>query len=179
MVSPTDTTQPVLIVDDQADIRFALRMLLQSEGIPSVDVDSPVAALDAVSRVDFACAVLDLNYANDTTSGGEGIDLIARLRAAVPDVPLVGMTAWGSVDLAVRAMRIGAADFIEKPWSNARMLQTVRSQIAHRALRDENRRLRAEAALGRESNIMLCTCESSAMRRVNQLIARIAASEAN
>ncbi|MET0935880.1 MAG: sigma-54 dependent transcriptional regulator [Luteibacter sp.] len=174
-----DTALPVLIVDDHPDVRLALRMLLQAEGIPGVDVGSPAAAIEAAARVEFACAVVDLNYTSDTTSGGEGIDLIARLRDDAPDLPIVAMTAWGSVDLAVRAMRLGIADFVEKPWTNERMVHTVRGQIALRALRDENRRLRAEAALGREPGQMLCQCDSSAMRRVNELAQRVAAADAN
>ena len=179
MPTIVDITLPVLIVDDHDDIRLALRMLLQSEGIPSVDAASPAAALEVASRIEFSCAIVDLNYTTDTTSGGEGIDLIGRLHQEVPELPLVGMTAWGSVELAVRAMQRGAADFIEKPWSNARMVQTIRGQIAVRALREENRRLRAEAALGRESTTMLCASDSSTMRQVHRLIARIAASQAN
>jgi DNA-binding NtrC family response regulator len=170
---------PVLIVDDHADVLVSLRMLLRSAGIPSVEVASPAAALDAVSRIEFSCAVLDLNYRADTTSGHEGLELLTRLREDVPHLPLVAMTAWGSVDLAVHAMRLGAADFVEKPWSNERILHTVRSQIALRELREENRRLRAENALGRETSDVLRTWESSAMREVVKLASRIAAGEAN
>lgn len=170
---------PVLIVDDHADIRLSLRVLLRSEGIPSIEVDSPTAAYEAVKRVAFACVILDLNYGADTTSGLEGLDLVARIRGECPDLPLVAMTAWGTIDLAVRAMRIGAADFIEKPWNNARMVHTVRSQMALRAMREENLRLRTEAALSRRSADATRICESSAMRRVVELTARIAAGEAN
>jgi len=170
---------PVLIVDDQADVLVALRMLFRSADIASVEAISPAAALDAVSRVEFACAVLDLNYSADTTSGHEGLELIARLREQVPDLPLIAMTAWGSVDLAVRAMRLGAADFVEKPWSNERIVHTVRSQIALREVREENRRLRAENALGREAGDMLRTSDSSAMREVIKLASRIATGDAN
>jgi DNA-binding NtrC family response regulator len=179
MTTCSVTTLPVLVVDDQADVLVALRMLLRSADILSMEVTSPAAALDAVSRVEFSCAVLDLNYSVDTTSGREGLQLITSLREQMPDLPLVVMTAWGSVDLAVHAMRLGAADFIEKPWSNERMVHTVRSQIALRDMREENRRLRAENALGRETRDVLRTWESSAMREVTRLAARIAAGEAN
>ncbi|APG03595.1 sigma-54-dependent Fis family transcriptional regulator [Luteibacter rhizovicinus DSM 16549] len=170
---------PVLIVDDQADVLVSLRLLFRSLDIPSVQVTSPEAALDAASRADFACALLDLNYSADTTSGHEGLELIGQLREDFPELPLVAMTAWGSVDLAVQAMRRGAADFIEKPWNNERMLHTVRSQIALREIREENRRLRAENALGREIPDVLRAWESSAMREVTKLASRIAASDAN
>jgi DNA-binding NtrC family response regulator len=179
MIPRSQTALPVLIVDDHADVLIALRVLLRAADIPSVEVNSPAAALDAVSRVEFSCAVLDLNYRADTTSGHEGLELISRLREDVPDLPLIAMTAWGSVDVAVRAMRLGAADFIEKPWSNERIVHTVRSQIALREIREENRRLRAENALGREANDVLRTWESSAMREVMKLTSRIASSEAN
>ena len=174
-----ESALPVLVADDHPDVRLAMRMLLRSEGIPSVEVESPAAAVEAVSRIDFACAVIDLNYAADTTSGHEGLELVTRLREEVPDLPLIAMTAWGSIDVAVRAMRLGAADFIEKPWNNARMMHTVRSQIALHDMCDENRRLRAEAALARQRGDVLRICESSAMRRVVELIERVAASDAN
>lgn len=170
---------PVLIVDDHPDIRLSLRILLRSEGIPSVEVDSPMAACDAVARTAFSCVILDMNYRVDTTSGVEGLDLVARLRQDSPDLPLIVMTAWGSIDLAVSAMRIGAADFIEKPWNNARMTHTVRAQIALRQMREENLRLRAETALSRRSADATRVCESSAMRHVVDLIARVAEGDAN
>lgn len=179
MIPHPQSPLPVLIVDDQADVLVSLRLLFRSVDIPSVQVMSPAAALDAVSRTEFACALLDLNYSADTTSGHEGLELIGRLRDDVPELPLVAMTAWGSVDLAVQAMRRGASDFVEKPWSNERILHTVRSQIALREMREENRRLRAENALGRETLDVLRTWESSAMREVMKLASRIAASEAN
>lgn len=170
---------PVLIVDDNLDVRLSLRVLLRTEGIPSVEVDSPLAACNAVRRTAFACAVLDLNYAADTTSGREGLDLLARLRIEAPDLPMVVVTAWGSVDLAVRAMQVGAADFIEKPWNNARMVHTIRAQMALKHMRDENLRLRTETALCRRSADAMRICESSAMRHVVQLTGRIAAGDSN
>lgn len=170
---------PVLIVDDHPDIRLSLRILMRSEGIASVEAESPAAACDLAARQTFACAILDLNYAADTTTGVEGLLLIERLRREVPDLPLVVMTAWGSVELAVRAMRIGAADFIEKPWNNARMVHTVRSQIALRQMREENMRLRTETALARQSADVMRVCESSSMRRVVELASRIASGDDN
>lgn len=128
----TESTLPVLVADDHPDIRLAMRILLRSEGIPSVEVDSPAAAMEAASRTAFACAVIDLNYAADTTSGNEGLELVTRLREEAPELPVVAMTAWGSIDVAVRAMRLGAADFIEKPWNNERLVHTIRCQMALR-----------------------------------------------
>jgi DNA-binding NtrC family response regulator len=174
-----EVAAPVLVVDDHPDIRLALRILLQSEGIPSIDVGSTVAALDAVARTEFACAVVDLNYTSDTTSGIEGLELVTRLRQEAPEVPLVAMTAWGSIDIAVRAMRLGASDFIEKPWNNEHIVHTIRTQIALRRMQEENRLLRAEAALSRQAGEMLRISESSSMRRVFELIDRIASGDAN
>ncbi|SFW70363.1 sigma-54-dependent transcriptional regulator [Luteibacter sp. UNCMF366Tsu5.1] len=179
MLRNNEDAWPVLVVDDHPDVRLALRVLLRSEGLSSVEVGTAEAAIDAVSRQDFSCAVLDLNYGADTTSGNEGLDLVARIRMETPDLPIIAMTAWGSIGLAVRAMRIGAADFIEKPWNNAHMIHTVRAQIALRSMFDENRRLRAEALLSRQPGDMLRVCESSAMRHVVDLIRRIASGDAN
>ncbi|MDR6642333.1 MULTISPECIES: sigma-54 dependent transcriptional regulator [unclassified Luteibacter] len=170
---------PILIVDDHPDIRLSLRLLMRAEGIPSVEAESPAGACDVVNRTAVACAILDLNYGADTTSGTEGLDLVARLRHECPDLPLIVMTAWGSIDLAVRAMRIGAADFVEKPWNNARMVHTVRAQIALRTMREENLRLRTETALARRSADATRICESTSMRRVVDLAHRIAASDAS
>lgn len=177
--SSTDRPLPVLIVDDHPDIRLSLRILMRSEGIASVEADSPLAACEAVARTAFACAIIDLNYRADTTSGVEGLDLIARLRHDSPTLPLIVMTAWGSIDLAVSAMRIGAADFIEKPWNNARMVHTVRAQIALRQMREENIRLRAETSLARQAVDPTRICESSVMRHVVDLIARVAQGGSN
>src|SRR5574337_1336775 len=105
----------VLIADDQSDVREALRLLLKSEGIASVGTDGPAGVLESVRRGEFDCALIDLNYTRDTTSGEEGLALLQKLRQLVPGMPVVAMTAWGNVPLAVEAMRRGAGDFIEKP----------------------------------------------------------------
>lgn len=178
MHDPYDS-QAVLVVDDHADIRLALQVLLRTENIPSVLVASPAAALAAVSTTAFSCAVLDLNYGADTTSGHEGLALVARMREECPDLPLLVMTAWGSVDVAVKAMQMGAADFIEKPWNNTRMLHSVRTQIALGKMREENRRLRGEALLARQGTDVLRVCESSSMRRVVEWISKVASTHSN
>jgi len=121
---------PILIADDQRDVLEALRMMLKSEGLSCVTVPDPEGAVAAVKRQHFACALIDLNYSRDTTSGREGIELIQQLRAIESSLPIVVMTAWGTIDLAVQAMRHGAADFVEKPWDNHRLLSILRNQIA-------------------------------------------------
>ena len=127
----------ILIADDQPDIGEALRLLFKSEGWTAEVVSSPQSALDAAGRTEFDLLFADLNYTRDTTSGQEGLDLLARMPASDPTLPVVVMTAWASVEVAVEAMRRGARDFIQKPWDNARVLAVARNQIAlRRALRD-------------------------------------------
>ncbi|HEU5323133.1 MAG TPA: response regulator, partial [Methylomirabilota bacterium] len=119
----------VLVADDDGDVLHALRLLLKGEGFEVETATSPSAVVAAVEASDFDAALLDLNYARDTTSGREGVELVARLRALDPSLPVVVMTAWGSVEGAVAAVRSGARDYIEKPWNNARLLATLRSQL--------------------------------------------------
>ena len=114
---------PVLIADDQREVREALRLMLKAEGFETETAGSPAEILQAVTSRDFDAVLMDLNYARDTTSGREGLDLLDRLRAVDDALPVVVMTAWASVDVAVEAMRRGARDFVEKPWDNARLLR--------------------------------------------------------
>ncbi|XRD87070.1 sigma-54-dependent Fis family transcriptional regulator [Dyella nitratireducens] len=169
----------VLLADDQPDVREALRLLLKSEGIGSTGVADPAQAIEAVRRHAFACILIDCNYSRDTTSGEEGLALLEQLRQHAPDVPVVAMTAWGNVPLTVEAMRRGAADFIEKPWDNTRLLNVLRTQIAlGEAVRREHR-LEAENALLRDDAEDDFIGESPAMQRVLSLVARVAPSDAN
>ena len=127
------TTMPnVLIADDQHTVLEALRMLLKTEGYRTELVSSPGSLLKAIESHDFDVVLLDLNYTLDTTSGHEGLELLSRIQALDENLPLVVMTAWGSMDLAVEAMRRGASDFIQKPWDNQQVLHTLRRQIARR-----------------------------------------------
>ena len=120
-----------LIADDDSDILTALRLLLKNDGYEPETVSSPAAVLEAIERSQFDVVLIDLNYARDTTSGREGIDLISRIHALDPSLPIVVMTAWATVDLAVEAMRRGVRDFVQKPWDNKRLLQTLRKQVRH------------------------------------------------
>jgi len=119
----------VLVCDDQPDVLEALRLLLKGQGCQAVTVDSPGALLRTVRGESFDLILADLNYTRDTTSGVEGLDLLASLEAQGNATPVVVMTAWGSVDLAVEAMRRGACDFIQKPWDNERVMAVVRKQV--------------------------------------------------
>ena len=171
-------TARVLVADDQRDVLEALRLLLKCEPVSVETVSSPAAALACVDKTDFDAILIDLNYTRDTTSGKEGLELLRALRERDMDVPVIVMTAWGTVDVAVAAMREGASDFIEKPWDNQRLLSVLRTQVElGRAVR-ESRRLQAENDLLRTADVNFIA-ESPAMLPVMQLVARVAASDAN
>src|SRR6204780_2134321 len=129
--STTETAKMprVLIADDQPDILEALRLLLKGHGYVTEAVTSPAALFAAVSQNGFDLILMDLNYARDTTSGREGIDLLARLKATENAPPIVVMTGWATVGLAVEAMQQGVGDFVEKPWVNSRLLEILQKQV--------------------------------------------------
>jgi sigma-B regulation protein RsbU (phosphoserine phosphatase) len=118
-----------LIADDQPDVLAALRLLLKGAGYQTESADSPKAIIEAIKKGDFDVVLMDLNYTRDTTSGKEGLDLISRIQAEDNTLPIVVMTAWGTVDLAVEAMHRGVRDFVQKPWENSRLLKVLRTQI--------------------------------------------------
>jgi DNA-binding NtrC family response regulator len=169
----------ILIADDQRDVLEALRLLLKGEGLESETAASPAGVLAALEKRDFDAVLIDLNYTRDTTSGQEGLDLLARVRELDANLPVIVMTAWGTVDLAVEAMRRGARDFVQKPWENARLLATLRTQIAlGRALR-RGQRLEAENRMLRQETDPSIIAESPAMEPVLAMIARVGPSDAN
>ena len=133
----------VLVADDQPDVLEAARLLLKSGGHVAVTAGTPEAVLREARSQPFDLLLVDMNYARDTTSGGEGLDLLEGLRASGISAPVVVMTAWGSVDLAVQAMRRGATDFVEKPWDNARLLDTIDQHGA------QARRVRSDIEIAR------------------------------
>src|SRR5712692_319628 len=141
----------ILVADDQADVLAALRLLLKGEHFTIETASSPAGVLKAVDSQELDVVLIDLNYARDTTSGSEGLDLLTRIRAVDPTLPIVVMTAWGSVDLAVEAMRRGARDFIQKPWDNARLLTVLRTQVELAEALRRGRRLEAENLALRDS----------------------------
>jgi DNA-binding NtrC family response regulator len=180
-VKTPDSTRPdrVLVADDQRDVLEALRLLLKSEGFAIETASSPAGVLAALDTGDFDVLLMDLNYARDTTSGREGLDLLARIQDADAALPVVVMTAWGSVDIAVEAMRRGARDFVQKPWDNTRLLTTLRTQIAlGRALR-QGQRLEAENRILRLDGQPSMIAGAAAMRPVLDVIARVGPSDAN
>jgi DNA-binding NtrC family response regulator len=176
---PDATSPRILIADDQADIIEALRLLLKSEGYVIEAARSPAAVIKAVEARDFALVLMDLNYARDTTSGHEGLELLQRLQSIDQTLPVVVMTAWASVDLAVEVMRRGARDFVTKPWDNPRLLAIVKNQIALGSTVRAYRRLEQENQLLRGKSGPAMIAQSAAMRPVLEVIARIGPSDAN
>jgi DNA-binding NtrC family response regulator len=169
----------VLIADDQLDVIEALRLLLKGEGFQIETVTSPEQVLSVIEARDFDIALIDLNYTRDTTSGQEGLDLITNIQSIDASLPVVVMTAWGSVDLAVEAMRRGARDFVQKPWENERLITILRTQAElSKALR-KGERLEAENQLLRDESRTKLIAESPAMQPVLQVIARVGPSDAN
>ncbi len=174
-----DLPSRILIADDQADVLEALRLLLKPDGYVIDTASSPAQVARAIELKDYDVVLIDLNYSRDTTSGDEGLDLLSRIRLADESLPVVVMTAWGSVDVAVEAMRRGARDFVQKPWDNDRLLTIVRTQTAlGRAIRLGRRLLLANQALMADGHSPLLA-ESVAMRPVLDVIARVGPSDAN
>ena len=174
----SNRTPNIFIADDQRDVLESVRLLLKGEGYGAETFDNPRALVEALQRRPAGAVLMDLNYTRDTTSGEEGLDTIARIRAFDAATPIVVMTAWGSIELAVEAMRRGAQDFVEKPWDNERLLNVLRTQVAlgqslnrTRALEAENRQL--TAADGE------LVAESPVMQPVLETIGRVAHTDAN
>lgn len=175
----TDPSPRVLIADDQSDVLEALRLLLKPDGYVIDTASSPQHLLRALELKDYDVVLMDLNYARDTTSGEEGLDLLQRIHTADESLPVVVMTAWGSVNVAVEAMRRGARDFLQKPWDNDRLLAIVRTQTElGRAIRRGRQLEAANQALMADGHSPLLA-ESAAMRPVLDIIARVGPSDAN
>jgi len=169
----------ILIADDQPDVLESLRLLLKGEGYKIDAAASPAGILSQLEQQEFDVLLMDLNYARDTTSGQEGLELLSRIQGLDSTLPVVVMTAWGSVELAVEAMRGGARDFIQKPWENARLLSILRTQVElGRALR-RGLRLEAENRALRDEVAPELIAEAPAMKRVKEIIARVGPSDAN
>jgi DNA-binding NtrC family response regulator len=180
-LAAADAEEPrkLLIADDQPHILEALRLLLKPEGYQLEMVRMPALVLEALAHESFDGLLIDLNYTRDTTSGQEGLDLVTRVKEMDAQLPVVVMTAWGNIDLAVEAMRRGAGDFIQKPWENARLLSILRTQMdLHRSqkrtqwLEAENRILRAPGAPD-------FIASAPSMRPVLETMARVGPSDAN
>ncbi len=169
----------ILIADDQPDVLEALRLLLKCEGYKIESADSPRQVLQMIEGRDYDAALIDLNYTRDTTSGQEGLDLLGKIQTLDSTLPVIVMTAWGSVDLAVQAMRRGARDFIQKPWENERLASIVRTQLELSEAIRRGQRLEAENAILRGDNLPTMIAHSPAMTPVLDLISRVGPSDAN
>jgi DNA-binding NtrC family response regulator len=168
----------VLIADDQRDVLEALRILLKGEGYQTDAVTSLAGVFNALEKKDYALLMMDLNYTRDTTSGQEGLEVIPKIQAIDNTLPIVVMTAWATIDLAVEAMKRGARDFVPKPWDNERLLAIVRTQLELAGALRRGRKLEAENQLLRGSAPNLIA-EAPAMRPVIEMIRQVASSDAN
>jgi len=173
-----NTSPHILLCDDQEDVLHALTLLLKAEGFTTTAVTSPAQALQQLRETPCDAALIDMNYTRDTTSGHEGLDLLAQLLAIEPGLPVVVMTAWGSIPLAVNALQRGARDFIEKPWENQRLLSVLRAQLALRQALRQNQRLQAENQLLRQATDHFLA-NAPSMQRIEQLIDRVAPTDVN
>jgi DNA-binding NtrC family response regulator len=179
MHASSNSAPRLLIADDQRDVLEALRLLLKPEGFVIEAVTSPSGVLDALQSREFDAVLIDLNYTRDTTSGQEGLDLLSRIQTGDSTLPVIVMTAWGSVDVAVEAMRRGARDFIQKPWENARLLSVLRTQVELSGALRRGQRLEAENRLLRAEGLPKFIANSDAMQPVLRLISSVGPSDAN
>ncbi len=168
----------ILLADDQRDVLEALRILLKGEGYQTEAVTSLAGVFHALEKKDYVLLMMDLNYTRDTTSGQEGLAAIPKIQEIDDTLPIVVMTAWATIDLAVDAMKRGARDFVTKPWDNERLLTIVRTQIELATSLRRSRKLEAENQLLRGSMPNLIA-KSSAMRPVMEMISRVGPSDAN
>src|SRR6187200_1746099 len=168
----------ILLADDQRDVLEALRILLKSEGYQTEGVTSLAGIFHALEKKEYSLLLMDLNYTRDTTSGQEGLSAISKIQEIDATLPIVVMTAWATIELAVDAMKRGARDFVTKPWDNQRLLTIVRTQIELAAALRRERKLEAENEMLRGPMPDLIA-QSPTMRPVVEMISRVAPSDAN
>src|ERR1700712_4486400 len=169
----------LLVADDQPHILEALRLLLKPEGYQLEMVRMPALVLEALAHESFDGLLIDLNYTRDTTSGQEGLDLVTRVKQMDAQLPVVVMTAWGNIDLAVEAMRRGAGDFIQKPWENARLLSILRTQMELHRSQKRTQWLEAENRIRRAPGAPDFIATAPSMRQVLETMSRVGPSDAN
>jgi DNA-binding NtrC family response regulator len=174
-----EKTHRILVADDQPAVLDALKMLLRSEGFQVDTVRSPQVALESLGIREYDTVLLDLNYARDTTSGQEGMGLLESIRAIDSQLPVIVMTAWGTIELAVEAVRRGARDFIQKPWDDERLVNTVRNQAELCQALRKGQRLEAENKLFRSQGRPTFIAQAPAMRSIVDAISQVGPSHAN
>lgn len=174
-------TEPyrILVADDQPSVLDALKMLLRAEGFEVEAVRSPAVVLESITIHEHEVLLLDLNYARDTTSGAEGIELIEQIRSIDSQLPVIVMSAWGTVNLAVEAVRRGARDFIEKPWDDERLVSSLRTHAELFRVLRQSQRLEAENKFFRIQHKPTFIADSPAMRNVMNTIVQVGPSDAN
>jgi DNA-binding NtrC family response regulator len=169
----------LLVADDDPGVLEALRLLLEGEGYQVETATSPGRILAAVEARDFDAVLMDMNYTRDTTGGIEGLDLLSRLQLLDATLPVIVMTAWGSIEGAVESMRRGARDYIEKPWDNARLLHVLRTQITLGEAVRKTQRLESENLLLRKDGAPELIATAASMQPVLRLMERVGPSDAN
>jgi DNA-binding NtrC family response regulator len=171
----------ILICDDQAEILSAIKLVCSAEGMECTTVSSPDEVLPKLAKEDFDLLLMDMNYHQDRTGGQEGLNLLRTVHQADPALPVVVMTAWGSIPLAVQAVQLGARDFLQKPWENERLLTIVRNQIELRKALKGNERLEAENSVLRsaQGSLREFVALSPGMQEVRRIVEQVAPSDAN
>ncbi len=172
----------VLIVEDQAAVARALSVLFEVNDVPCRAAASPEQALEMIDREEFGVVIQDMNFSPGSTSGGEGLDLFRRIRSLDPELPVLVITAWSSLEAAVQMVKEGASDYLAKPWDDTKLLSTVRTLLRMRELQLENERLRtdrtrARADLAVQYDLRDVLYESAAMHRVVSLAVQVAGSD--
>jgi len=166
---------PILIVDDDPSVTASLALLLKQAGIGSVVAHGPADALEAMERSHFALVLQDMNFTRQGSGGEEGLELLGRLRDLAPRVPVILITAWGSIELAVRGIKAGATDFVTKPWNNAHLLQLVRTSLS---LAEEAADVTSREALDERHDFSEIVGQHAATVRVLNRVARVCATDA-
>ncbi|MCU1323952.1 MAG: two component, sigma54 specific, transcriptional regulator, Fis family [Acidobacteriaceae bacterium] len=169
----------LLVADDQPHILEALRLLLDPEGYTLEMVRTPALVLNALAHESFDGLLIDLNYTRDTTSGQEGLELVSSVKEIDSQLPIIVMTAWGNIDLAVEAIRRGASDFVQKPWENARLLSILKTQMDLYRSRKHAQWLEAENRILRAPGTTDFIASAPSMRTVLETMARVGPSDAN
>lgn len=175
----TEKPYRILVADDQTAVLDALKMLLRSEGFQVETVRSPKVALESIGMREYDTVLLDLNYTRDTTSGHEGLEFLESIRAIDGHLPVVVMTAWGTIDLALEAVRRGARDFVQKPWDDERLVTTLRNHAELCQALRHRQRLEAENKLFRTQGRPTFIAQAPAMRTVLDAISQVGPSHAN
>jgi DNA-binding NtrC family response regulator len=171
----------ILICDDQPEILDAIKLVCSSEGMQCSTVNSPDVVLPKLAEEEFDLLLMDMNYHQDRTGGQEGLNLLRSVHQSDPSLPIVVMTAWGSIPLAVQAVQLGAKDFLQKPWENERLLSIVRNQIELRAALKGKERLEAENSVLRSAQTATdeFVALSPGMQEVKRIVEQVAPSDAN